>query len=117
MPAVVQNEIHPYYQEKDVVDYIQSKGIVVEGWYPLGGRGHQKELLNDEVLVNIANMHGKSVAQVILRWNLQRGVVIIPGSSNPEHILENMELFDFELSNEEMGQISALERNEKHDWY
>ena len=117
MPAVVQNEIHPYYQEKDVVEYIQSKGIVVEGWYPLGGRGHQKELLNDEVLVNIANMHGKSVAQVILRWNLQRGVVIIPGSSNPEHILENMELFDFELSREEMGQISALERNEKHDWY
>lgn len=116
-PALVQNEIHPYYQENDVIPYIQSLGIVVQGWYPLGGRGHTAELLGNEVISEIAANHRKSSAQVILRWNLQKGVVIIPGSSNPEHIQENTELFDFELNEDEMKRINALDRNEKHDWY
>lgn len=116
-PDLVQNEIHPYYQDSDVIEYIHSLGIVVQGWYPLGGRGHTTELLGDEVISSIAKHHGKSSAQVILRWNLQKGVVVIPGSSNPEHIKENTELFDFELTNEEMEQIKALNRDEKHDWY
>ena len=80
-PALVQNEIHPYYQENDVIPYIQDLGIVVQGWYPLGGRGHTEELLNDPVISEIAEAHGKSSAQVILRWNLQKRVVVIPGSS------------------------------------
>lgn len=117
VPALVQNEIHPYYQENDVIPYIQSLGIVVQGWYPLGGRGHTKELLSDEVLTKIAKNHNVSTAQVILRWNLQKGVVVIPGSSNPEHIKENKELYHFELTEEEMTQINNLDRNEKHDWY
>ena len=117
MPALVQNEIHPYYQENDVIPYIQSLGIVVQGWYPFGGRGHTSELLNDEVIVDIAKNHNVSAAQVILRWNLQKGVVVIPGSSNPEHIKENTELYDFELTIDEMNRINALDRNEKHDWY
>ncbi len=116
-PALVQNEIHPYYQENDVIPYIQELGIVVQGWYPLGGRGHTAELLGNEVISKIADAHGKSSAQVILRWNLQKGVVVIPGSSNPDHIKENTELFDFELSADEMEQINALDRDEKHDWY
>ena len=116
-PALVQNEIHPYYQENDVIPYIQSLGIVVQGWYPLGGRGHTAELLGDEVISGIAAAHGKSPAQVILRWNLQKGVAVIPGSSNPDHIQENTELYDFELTGEEMARINALDRNEKHDWY
>lgn len=116
-PALVQNEIHPYYQENDVIPYIQDLGIVVQGWYPLGGRGHTAELLGDEVISAIAENHGKSSAQVILRWNLQKGVVVIPGSSNPDHIQENTELYDFELSDEEMEQINSLDRDEKHDWY
>lgn len=116
-PALVQNEIHPYYQENDVIPYIQELGIVVQGWYPLGGRGHTAELLGNEVISKIADTHGKSSAQVILRWNLQKGVVVIPGSSNPNHIKENTELFDFELSADEMEQIHALDRDEKHDWY
>ena len=117
VPAVIQNEIHPYYQESDVVDYIQSKGIVMEGWFPLGGRGHTKELLGDKVISGIAKDHGVSSAQVILRWNLQKGVVVIPGSSNPDHIKENLDLFGFELTDEEMDRIKKLERNEKHEWY
>ena len=116
-PALVQNEIHPYYQENDVIPYIQNLGIVMQGWYPFGGRGHTSELLNDDVIVEIANNHNVSSAQVILRWNLQKGVVVIPGSSNPEHIKENTKLYDFELTPEEMDKINSLDRNEKHDWY
>lgn len=116
-PALVQNEIHPYYQENDVIPYIQDLGIVVQGWYPFGGRGHTAELLGDEVISAIAQTHGVSSAQVILRWNLQKGVVVIPGSSNPDHIQENTELYDFELSDDEMQKINALDRGEKHDWY
>lgn len=116
-PVLVQNEIHPYYQDTNVVNHLHDLGIVVEAWYPLGGRGHQKELLSDSVLSRIAANHDKSVAQVILRWDLQRGVVVIPGSSNPEHMKENISIFDFELSDEEMAEIAALNRNEKHDWY
>ncbi len=116
-PALVQNEIHPYYQEQDVVPFIQDKGIVMQCWYPLGGRSHTAELLGDETLTAIAAAHGVSAAQVILRWNLQRGVVVIPGSSNPEHIRENLDLFGFELTEEEMAAIAALDRGEKHDWY
>ena len=116
-PALVQNEIHPYYQENDVIPYIQSLGIVVQGWYPLGGRGHTAELLDDEVITSIAQAHGKSPAQIILRWNLQKGVVVIPGSSNPAHIQENTELYDFTLTDGEMNRMNALDRGEKHDWY
>ena len=66
---------------------------------------------------SIAEAHGVSSAQVILRWDLQRGIVVIPGSSNPDHIKDNLDLFGFELSDEEMARINALDRNEKHDWY
>ena len=116
-PSLVQNEIHPYYQEQDVVPFIQEHGIVVQCWYPLGGRGYTTELLADEVITAIADAHGVSSAQVILRWDLQRGIVVIPGSGNPEHIKENLDLFNFELTDEEMDKINALDRGEKHDWY
>lgn len=117
VPALIQNEIHPYYQENDVIPFIQEKGIVVQGWYPLGGRGYAGELLDDPVISEIADTHGVSSAQVILRWNLQKGVVVIPGSSNPDHIKENTELYHFTLTEDEMNRINALDRNEKHDWY
>lgn len=116
-PALVQNEIHPYYQEQDVVPFIQEKGIAVQCWYPLGGRGHTADLLGNEVIAAIAEAHGVSSAQVILRWDLQRGIIVIPGSGNPKHIRENMDLFSFELTEAEMEQINALDRGEKHDWY
>ncbi len=117
IPALVQNEIHPYYQENDVIPFIQKLGIVVQGWYPFGGRGYTSELLNNETIVKIANNHNVSSAQIILRWNLQKGVVVIPGSSNPEHIKENTDIYNFELTDDEMQKINELDRNEKHDWY
>ena len=116
-PAVVQNEIHPYYQEQEVVLYIQSLGIVVNGYSPFGGRGHTSELFADPVISKIAETHGVTSAQVILRWSIQRGVVVNPGSSNPDHIQENLDVFGFTLTSEEMEQIASLERGEKHEWY
>ena len=74
-------------------------------------------MLDDHVLQEIAAAHRKSAAQVILRWDLQKGVAVIPGSGNPDHIRDNISIFDFELSAEEMKQIAALEKREKHDWY
>ena len=117
MPALIQNEIHPYYQEKAVVPYMHNLGIVMQAWYPLGGRGHTGALLADSTITKIAEAHKVSSAQIILRWHLQRGVVAIPGSSNPAHILENISVFGFELTEAEMDEIASLDRNEKHDWY
>ena len=116
-PALIQNEIHPYYQDSKVIRHIQNLDIAVQSWYPLGGRGYNHALLQDKVLREIAEIHGKTLPQVILRWDLQRGVVVIPGSSNPDHIRENISIFDFTLSKEEMEAIASLERKEKHDWY
>lgn len=117
MPSLIQNEIHPYYQEQAVVPYMHNLGIVMQAWYPFGGRGYTAALLADETIVKIAQAHNVTSAQVILRWHLQRGVVAIPGSSNPDHIRENISVFHFSLSDEEMKEIAALDRNEKHDWY
>lgn len=117
MPALIQNEIHIYYQEQEVVPYMHNLGIVMQAWYPFGGRGHTGEQFADPTIVEIAEVHNVTSAQVILRWHLQRGVVAIPGSSNPAHIEENISVFHFELTDEEMAKIAALDRGEKHDWY
>lgn len=116
-PVMTQNEIHPYYQEKEVRGYMHRNGIVIEGWYPFGGRGYTKAMFSNGTVKEIAEAHGKSPAQIILRWDLQHGVTVIPGSSNPAHQKENISVFDFELSPEEMARIGALDRDEKHDWY
>ena len=116
-PAVLQNETHPYHQSMEMKEYIAQFGTVLESWFPLGGRGNTQTLFNDNSIASIAAAHGVSAAQVILRWDLQRGVVVIPGSSDPDHIRENLDLFGFELTPEEMDQITGLDRGEKHDWY
>ena len=114
---MIQNEIHPYYQDSAVVEHIQKKGIVVQSWSPLGGRGYTRAMLNNPILQQIAKDHKKSVAQVILRWNIQKSVAVIPGSSNPDHIAENIDIFDFELTDQQMRAIAELNKDEKHDWY
>lgn len=116
-PAIVQNEIHPYYQDTEAAEFIRSKGIAVQAWYPLGGRGYTEKLLHDPVISAIADRHDKTSAQIILRWDVQRNILTIPGSSSPDHIRENLDIFNFSLSDEEMQEIAQLNRNEKHDWY
>ena len=116
-PLVIQNEIHPLYQDREVVEYIQRLGIGIQSWYPLGGREHIRRLLQMPNLLKIAHAHNRSLVQVVLRWHLQRGICPLPESSNSEHIRENINVFDFALSDAEMKEIENLNRNEKHDWY
>ena len=117
LPAVLQNETHPYHQSADMKEHIAQYGTVLESWFPLGGRGNTQALFNDPVISAIAAAHGKTSAQVILRWHLQDGHIAIPGSHNEKHIQENFDIFDFELTSEEMEQIAALNKNERlGDW-
>lgn len=108
MPAVVQNENHIYYQNTDFQKYVSQYGTIVESYYPFGGRGHTKDSLNNDTILRIAQSHHKETSQVILRWHLQAGYIAIPGSSNPDHIAENYDIFDFELTDEEMQEIKML---------
>ncbi len=111
VPAVNQIEFHPYLQSKPLVAYCQQRGIQVEAWSPLMQAG---ALLADPTLAGIARKHGKTVAQVILRWDVQSGVVTIPKSVRPHRIAENAAIFDFELAAAEMSAIAALDRNERN---
>ena len=117
VPALLQNETHPYHQSTEMKEHIAQYGTVMESWFPLGGRGNTQTLFNDPVIAGIAAAHGKSSAQVILRWHLQAGNIAIPGSHNEKHIQENFEIFDFELTDEEMRQMTALDKNNRlGDW-
>ena len=117
VPAVVQNENPPFYQNKDLQEYLRQYGTVVESWYPLGGRGHTREILENDTILNIAKSHEKTAAQIVLRWHLQDGYITVPGSSNPEHIAENADIFNFVLSEEEMQQIRELNiRHRFENW-
>lgn len=109
-PAVNQIEIHPYMTQQEVVGNTFAKGIQVEGWAPLGQGG---AVLQDGTIGAIARNHGKSIAQVILRWNIQRGLIAIPRCDNADYTAENMDIFDFELSPVEMSVINGLNRNER----
>ena len=111
LPVILQNETHPYHQSGLMREHIAQYGTVIESWFPLGGRGNTQTLFNDETISGIALKHGKSSAQIILRWHLQSGNIAIPGSSNENHILENWQIFDFELSEEEMNAIAGLEQD------
>ena len=117
MPAVLQNETHPYYQGKEMKEHLKQYGTVLESWFPLGGRGNTQRLFEDETISSISADHHKTSAQIILSWHLQAGNIAIPGSSNPDHILENLSIFDFSLSDEEMKQLTDLDKNERFgDW-
>lgn len=115
VPAVIQNENHLYYQNTELQEYVRQYGIVIESWYPFGGRGHTSEHFGNEVIKELAEKYGKSSAQIILRWQLQAGFIAIPGSANPDHIAENYDIFDFKLSEEDMQLIRGLDRHERYE--
>ena len=115
VPAVIQNENHIYYQNNELQEYVKQYGIIIESWYPFGGRGHTDENFNNENIVKIAKKYNKTSAQIILRWQLQAGYIAIPGSKNPNHIKENISIFDFELSDEDMKQIYNINENRRYE--
>lgn len=115
-PAALQVELNPYWNQHALKAELAKIGlgdIVYEGWYPFG-HGDAK-LLAEPVIAKIAEAHGKTVAQVILRWMLQEGVVTFPKTTNPQHVLDNIDVFDFELSDDEMARINALPQKAYYD--
>lgn len=111
-PVILQTEVHPYSQEKELKEFLEKENIVIQAWYPLG-HGDQT-LIEEHVFTELAKKYGKSNAQIILRWHIQAGNVVIPGSKNPEHIRANFELFDFELTDAEMNEIAKLNKDKRY---
>ena len=111
-PTVLQTEVHPYFQERELKDFLSKKGMVIQAWYPLGHG--DKALLEEPLFTELGKKYGKSNAQIILRWHIQDGNIVIPGSKNPAHIKDNFDLFDFSLTEEEMGEIAALDKNTRY---
>lgn len=111
-PAVLQTEVHPYSQEKELKAFLDKEGIVIQAWYPLGHG--DKALIQEPLFTEFGKKYGKSNAQIILRWHIQAGNIVIPGSKNPAHIKENFNLFDFALTDDEMAKITALDKQKRY---
>lgn len=111
-PTILQTEVHPYSQERELKSFLKKENMVIQAWYPLG-HGDQA-LIQEPVFSEMAKKYGKSNAQIILRWHIQAGNVVIPGSKNPAHIRANFDLFDFSLSDAEMAEITALNKNKRY---
>lgn len=111
-PSVLQTEVHPYSQEKALKQFLAQEGMVIQAWYPLGHG--DKALINEPLFTELAQKYGKSNVQIILRWHIQDGNIVIPGSKNTEHIRDNFDLFDFSLSDEEMAKIAAMDQQKRY---
>ena len=111
-PTILQTEVHPYFQERELKKYLSGQGMAIQAWYPLGHG--DKALIEEPVFSKLAQKYGKSNAQIILRWHIQSGNIVIPGSKNPAHIKDNFALFDFALTEEEMSEIAALDKNTRY---
>ena len=111
-PTVLQTELHPYHQEPELKAFLKENGIVPQAWYPLGHG--DKALLEEPLFAELGKKYGKSAPQIILRWHIQSGNIVIPGSKNPDHIKSNFDLFDFTLTDDEMTQIAALNKNVRY---
>ena len=111
-PAVIQTEAHPYFPQEKLKEAVGEFDAILMAWYPLGHG--DKSLLAEPVFERLAKTYGKSVAQIILRWHTQLGHVVIPGSRNPEHIRANIDLFDFELTQDDMNDIATVDREKRY---
>lgn len=111
-PAVIQVEAHPYFPETELKNYLSTFGARVMAWYPLGHG--DKSLVNEPIFTELAKKYGKSNQQIILRWHVQSGNIVIPGSKNPAHIRANIDIFDFALTDDEMKAIAAVDKNQRY---
>lgn len=114
VPVVNQVECHPYLQQKELKAFCKEHDIFIESWSPLHQGG---EVLEDDIIVQLSQKHGKTPAQIVIRWHLQENAIVIPKSVTPSRIKENINVFDFELTDEDMKQIAQINRNERkgHD--
>ena len=111
-PTILQTEVHPYAQEKELKAFLDREGIVIQAWYPLGHG--DATLLQEPLSAKLGEKYKKSSAQIILRWHVQERNIVIPGSKNPAHIRDNFAIFDFTLTEEEMAEIAALNQNKRY---
>lgn len=112
-PAVMQIECHPYAQRRQWQERLKNDGIQLECWFPLGGAMSNGALFKEPVIMSIAEAHGKTPAQIILRWHIQEGFSAIPGATDHGYIAENIDIFDFELSPEEMARMRSLDKEQR----
>lgn len=111
-PAILQTEVHPYSQEPELKKFLEKEGMVIQAWYPLGHG--DKVLIQEPLFTRLAEKYHKNNVQIILRWHIQAGDIVIPGSKNPDHIRSNFDLFDFELTEEEMAEVAAMNKNKRY---
>ena len=111
-PTILQTEVHPYAQQKELKAFLAENGMVIQAWYPLGHA--DKGLLEEPLFTRLAAKYGKSNVQIILRWHIQAGNVVIPGSKNPAHIHDNFDVFDFALTDAEMQEITTLNKDKRY---
>ncbi|MBQ6980722.1 MAG: aldo/keto reductase [Clostridia bacterium] len=112
-PQVIQVECHPFFPQEELRKITEKEDIKIMSWYPLGGKGMTAELLESPIVTKIAAKYGKSPAQVVLKWHTQMGFIVIPGSKNAEHIKDNIDIFDFTLSDEDMKEMEKLNKGER----
>lgn len=112
VPQFIQVEAHPYFTQKELRKTLDQYNIRLMSWYPLGHG--DKSLINEPVFAELGKKYGKTSAQVILRWHTQMGFVVIPGSKNVDHIRDNLNIFDFKLTNDEMAEIAKLDKGERY---
>ena len=111
-PTILQTEVLPYAQEKELKAFLDREGIIIQAWYPLGHG--DATLLQEPLFAKLGEKYKKSSAQIILRWHVQEGNIVIPGSKNPAHIRDNFSIFDFTITEEEMAEIAALNQNKRY---
>lgn len=111
IPAVNQVEFHPYLVQKELTDFCKKHNIQFESWSPLGAK--KNSLLEDKTILDLSEKYNKTPAQIILRWNIDKGIVTIPKSSNRERQLQNISIFDFELTNDDIAKIDNLDRDDR----
>lgn len=111
-PAVIQVECHPYYQQDALKKRVEKYGTKLESWYPIGHG--DKTLINENIFTELGKKYNKSNVQIILRWHIQEGNIIFPKTTNKEHMKDNFNIFDFELTSEEMNRIKSLDKNQRY---
>ena len=111
-PAVIQVECHPYYQQSALKKRVEQYGTKLESWYPIGHG--DKTLINENIFTELGKKYNKSNVQIILRWHIQEGNIVFPKTTNPEHMKDNLNIFDFEFTSDEMNKIKALDKNQRY---